>query len=60
MSGQGEYVYASGARYVGAWLNGKFHGEGTYTDAEGKSTHATYSNGKAVNIPDAPQGTTEP
>ena len=53
MSGHGEYTFASGARYVGAWANGKYNGEGTYTDPDGKTTHAIYENGKVIKDLDA-------
>ena len=50
MSGQGEYVFENGARYKGAWANGRYNGEGTYTTSTGKVTHAIYKNGKVEKV----------
>ena len=36
-TGEGTVTYSdTGATYTGAWLNGKRHGEGTYTNPNGE------------------------
>ena len=35
-NGQGTYTAGIGDKYVGAFKDGKFHGQGTYTWADGK------------------------
>ncbi len=34
-NGFGNAVYTNGEEYVGEWKDGKQHGQGTYTDANG-------------------------
>ena len=36
MAGYGCYQFASGAIYTGQWFEGKMHGQGTYTYADGE------------------------
>ena len=35
-TGKGTYTYASGAKYVGEYMNGLKHGQGTYTWGNGE------------------------
>ncbi len=37
-----------GNKYVGEWKDGNFHGIGTLTDSNGKSTSGMYKKGKKV------------
>ena len=39
---------ADGDKYVGKYKNGKFHGQGTYTFANGKVIEGIWENGKKV------------
>ena len=48
MEGQGTYTMPSGVRYVGAMVDGEFHGEGTLHFPNGGSFAATWCHGKAV------------
>ena len=59
MNGEGLYVFENGARYSGHWLNGKYDGEGVYTNSQGKETHAIYKEGKVEkNLDEEPVKTT--
>lgn len=48
MEGQGTYTLPSGVRYVGAMVDGEFHGEGTLHFPNGGTFSATWIHGKAV------------
>ena len=39
----------NGSSYTGAWKNGKMHGEGTFTKADGTKKNGRWENGKRVN-----------
>lgn len=44
MHGSGVVIYANDDKYEGDWLNGKKHGEGVYTWADGKILKGTILN----------------
>ena len=44
-NGQGTYVWANGAKYVGGWRNGAKHGKGTSTFANGDKHVGGYKSG---------------
>ena len=48
-NGYGTYVWENGDKYVGAWMAGWAHGQGTETYADKINT---LENGKRVNITD--------
>ena len=39
-NGYGTFTGANGGKYVGEWKNGKYHGQGTYTNADGTIQHS--------------------
>jgi hypothetical protein len=43
--GEGTYTY-DGNKYIGEWKDGKFHGKGTYTDADAKKYVGEWKDGK--------------
>merc|ERR1719347_2324822 len=45
MEGKGEYIFASGTRYVGDFLDGKFHGQGILHMESGASIEGTWEHG---------------
>ena len=36
-NGQGSLTYANGDKYVGEWVNDRWHGQGTYTFPDGEN-----------------------
>ena len=44
------FTYADGDKYVGKYKNGKFHGQGTYTFANGTVIEGIWENGKKVEV----------
>jgi hypothetical protein len=37
ITGQGEFSWANGNKYVGEWLNNRMHGKGVYYYKDGRS-----------------------
>ena len=42
------WTFPDGDKYVGEWKDDKKNGQGTFTDANGKSTSGRYEDGKKV------------
>tara|TARA_B100000959_G_scaffold25115_1_gene24311 strand:+ start:53 stop:310 length:258 start_codon:yes stop_codon:yes gene_type:complete len=43
---EGTFTFPDGHKYVGEWEDGKFHGQGTMTDAEGTVKKGTWFYGE--------------
>jgi hypothetical protein len=48
--GNGTFIFPNGHKYVGEFKSRTLHGQGTYTDASGKSMSGTFENNKLVKL----------
>ena len=43
--GRGKYIYPHGGKYEGDWRNGKYHGQGTWTQSWGSKSVGEWKDG---------------